>query len=314
MNTGIAGVWFVMRAGPDGLYQTGVDSIHQLSRTQRFDIVVGSGRRGQSFLYWSHRLLFQLPVSYFTATDGWINSPGYPNGHVDFDRLIVPRCLECHSTAFSIEGVGNGEVYGRDYQLGVTCAKCHGDGTAHATFAAAHPDDRAGAAKLIRNPAHFSRDRRIDNCALCHSGNPPTRGMPFTYAPGEVLANYLPPDGSAPVPDVHGNQVGLLRLSKCFRSSPGMSCSTCHDVHQVQRDPTAFVQKCLGCHQISQHPQARQIGDRMMSQCVDCHMPVARSNALQINTPTATGSFSMRSHRIAVYRDVAAKLLENKRP
>src|SRR5680860_1345806 len=41
-------------------------------------IVIGSGVKGQSHLTWQQDSLYQLQVSYFTATDDWINSPGFP--------------------------------------------------------------------------------------------------------------------------------------------------------------------------------------------------------------------------------------------
>jgi hypothetical protein len=34
--------------------------------TERFDYVIGSGGKGQTYLYWKGDLLFQLPVSYWT--------------------------------------------------------------------------------------------------------------------------------------------------------------------------------------------------------------------------------------------------------
>ena len=309
LRTHLSAVFFAMDERDDGFYQTGIDSIRRATRSARFDIVIGSARRGQSYIYWKNRLLFQLPVSYLTATDGWINSPGYADGQVDFDRLIVPRCLECHSTSFSSERTVSGAVYSGIYELGITCGKCHGDGARHAAAAAAKRPE--GSASLIRNPARLDRERRLDNCALCHSGNRQLTGPPFSYQTGDTLSNYLAPDPNEgmTVPDVHGNQVGLLRLSKCFRSSPDMSCSTCHNVHQPQRDVTALAQNCLKCHQTASHPNAAQIGDRMISKCVDCHMPISRSGALQINTPAGTDAFSIRSHRIAVYPDAAAREL-----
>ena len=312
LRTHLSAVYFTMTRRPDGFYQEGVDSTRRTVNVARIDIAIGSGRRGQSFLYWQDHLLYQLPVSYLSAADAWINSPGYPDGQVDFARIITPRCLECHSTSFTVVRTANGPVYSAAYSLGVTCAKCHGDGTQHAQNAAKDP---IIAATTIRNPARFDRERRMDNCALCHSGNRPLRAAPFSYQPGDYLSRFLEPDlnAAAVVPDVHGNQVGLLRLSKCFRSSPDMSCSTCHNVHETQRDVRSLAQNCLKCHQVATHPKAAQIGDRMMSRCIDCHMPVSRSAALQINTATETGGFSIRSHRIAIYPDVAARELASHR-
>lgn len=133
---------------------------------------------------------------------------------------------------------------------------------------------------------------------------------PFTYIPGQDLSEYLaPPADAAAVPDVHGNQVGLLQRSLCYRSSPTMTCATCHDIHKPQRDLVAQVQNCLGCHQVESHPDAASIGDRMISRCVDCHMPESRSGALQLNNATSQDAFYFRNHQIGRYPAVAAGVL-----
>ena len=64
---------------------------------RRFDIAVGSGTKGQTFLWWRGNNLFQLPITYFTETNQWCNSPVFPD-KVIFVRPVTSRCLECHST------------------------------------------------------------------------------------------------------------------------------------------------------------------------------------------------------------------------
>jgi Cytochrome c554 and c-prime len=273
--------------------------------------VVGSGRRGQTYLYWRNGLLFELPVSYLTGIGQWINSPGYDDGLIDFGRIIVPRCLECHSTFFGYERDPRTVRYARNYRLGIRCEKCHGDGRRHMEHHLAEPGDTIG--RFIFNPATASRERRVDGCALCHSGARELRRPPFSYRPGDDLDLYLEPpsEHDQPTPDVHGNQVGLLQRSKCFRSSPGMSCSTCHNVHAPQRDVAAFAQKCLGCHDTTRHPMADRIGDRLIGDCVDCHMPNRKSNAIQINTPGRQVALYFRSHQIGIYPEVAEAILRS---
>jgi len=92
--------------GEDAFYQTAYQSTESgvKSRTERIALVIESGRKGQSYLYWKNGLLFQLPVSFLVERGGWTNSPGYADGEVNFDRLIPPRCLEYHATSFKIEG------------------------------------------------------------------------------------------------------------------------------------------------------------------------------------------------------------------
>jgi hypothetical protein len=311
LHTHTPGIGFTMERRPDGFYQTGWDSTTRGARTERIDLVIGSGRRGQSYLYWRTGLLFELPVSYLTGVRRWINSPGYVDGQIDFNRLIEPRCLECHATAFTMAADRRVRRYSETYVLGVQCQKCHGDARKHIAYQAAHPEDTT--ARFIFNPRTATRDRQIDVCALCHSGARDEKRPAFSFHPGDSLDAFLAPEaGKNVVPDVHGNQVALLRRSKCFQSSPGMTCSTCHDVHQVQRDVAAFVPHCQQCHDVTQHPGADSIGARLTTAaCIDCHMPNRRSSVIRINTATSPSSLSFRSHQIGVYPDVAAEVLQS---
>ena len=311
LRTHSPGIGFTMERRADGYYQRGWDTLTQGQRAERIDLVIGSGRRGQSYLYWRNGLLFELPVSYLTGIRQWINSPGYIDGQIDFNRLIEPRCLECHATVFTIAADRRSRRYSGNYVLGVGCQKCHGDARKHIAYHAAHPADTT--AQFIFNPARATRDRQIDVCALCHSGARDEKRPPFSFHPGDSLDAFLASDaGTNVVPDVHGNQVALLRRSKCFQSSPALSCSTCHDVHQVQRDVAAFVPHCLGCHDVTRHPGADSIGARLTAAaCIDCHMPNRRSSAIRINTARSHSSLSFRSHEIGVYPDVAAEVLRS---
>lgn len=300
---------FTMEQRQDGFYQTAVDAKQNLSRSERFGVVIGSGRKGQSYLYWSQGVLLQLPVSWLSGVDQWINSPGYADGIVDFERVVPPRCLECHSTAFRIETVDSGARYAQDYQLGLSCRKCHGDGRQHVEYHQAHREDSTG--QSIYNPVHATRDQQLDNCAVCHGGALRVRQPPFSYQPGDLFRDFFerPPLLDSLIPDVHGNQVALLQQSKCFAASPAMTCSTCHDVHRTERDLRAMAGKCLSCHDASTHPDPRRLGDRLVENCIDCHMPNRPSNALKLTTPSAQAAISYRNHAIGIYPQAVADVL-----
>jgi cytochrome c554/c'-like protein len=310
LRTRTAGVYFRMERRGADFYQTAVDAPQNRSRTERFDITIGSGRKGQSYLFWKDELLFQLPASYLTGIEKWINSPGYVDGQINFERVIQPRCLECHSASFRLELAGGKPRYASDYELGITCAKCHGEGESHITYQSAHQDEKV--ARHILNPANFPRDRQLDNCALCHSGAWDPQKPPFTYRPGQRLDEYAPSGaGEAdPSADVHGNQVALLRQSRCFRASPSMSCSTCHNVHRQERNRVQLAQKCLSCHQASQCKVAAKAGSQWMSYCIDCHMPNRKSNLIRINTTAEQFAPEYRSHAIGIYRQIAEAALK----
>src|SRR5438034_9524553 len=103
-----------MERRDNAFYQTAVDSARGRSRTERIDLVVGSGRRGQTYLYWRGGLLFELPASYLVGIERWINSHGYVDGQIDFERLIVPHSLDSHSTSCPIHPVAREARHRRD--------------------------------------------------------------------------------------------------------------------------------------------------------------------------------------------------------
>jgi hypothetical protein len=101
LKTSNPDLFYRMEEKKDGFFQTAVEGEppYSESRTERFGLVIGSGGKGQTYLYWNVDRLFQLPVSYWKEL-GWVNSPGYRDGVANFDRPIIPRCLECHATYF----------------------------------------------------------------------------------------------------------------------------------------------------------------------------------------------------------------------
>ena len=68
LQTAVPGVYFRMERKGEAFYQTAVD--HGRTHSERFDLVLGSGRRGQSYLYWKSGLLYQLPVSFLRPHRG----------------------------------------------------------------------------------------------------------------------------------------------------------------------------------------------------------------------------------------------------
>src|SRR5215813_186234 len=140
---------------------------------------------------WRDGLLYQLPVSWLVEPAAWMNSPGYEDGKINFDRLIPPRCLECHSSSFKLERTATGVRYAGDYEVGISCGACHGDGSRHAGHHAANPGEKVS--RFMLNTARFERERKLDGCALCHSGPIEAKRPPFSYRPGERLDDYFYP-------------------------------------------------------------------------------------------------------------------------
>lgn len=216
------GVYFRMERRKGRFYQTGVD--FSGTRTEAFDLVIGSGRRGQSYLYWRDGLLFQLPVSYHVKSKSWINSPGYEDGLVNFGRGIPPQCLDCHASGFRLVGAGKNVRYAPDYSLGISCAKCHGAATRH---------------EDLKRPSS-------DLCARCHSGlEGESHGGPDVHGNQVGLlasSRCFQKSGSmtcGTCHDVHRMQRDAAALSA--------KCGLCHQASQC-RSARTKPGGCVDCH------------------------------------------------------------------
>jgi Cytochrome c554 and c-prime len=289
-----------------------------------FNVVFGSGAKGQTYAYWKNNKLLQLPISYFTAPHQWANSPGYPD-KVVLNRVITSRCMECHSTYADIISPAGSEPeeYSHDRIIfGVDCEKCHGPAADHVAFHSQNPNEKK--AKFIINPASFSRQQSLDLCALCHGGQLTKSKPSFSFTAGDTLANYFEMDnGSAAPPpsdniDVHGNQYGLLRSSKCFIKSGTMTCVTCHNAHENERGKIElFSQRCMTCHN-QEHGTFCKIKPGLVSSldknCIDCHMPKQSSRmiALQLSGQETPVAAMIRSHLISNYPDEVKKFLADR--
>ena len=301
---------FRMEEKESGFFQTSVEGADPFitSRTERFGLVIGSGGKGQTYLFWKGDDLFQLPVSYWTEL-GWVNSPGYRDGEANFSRPIIPRCLECHATYFEQRPPPPNRYSKAGFIVGIACEKCHGPGREHAQRFAAKP--APGMSPAILNPARFSRDRQMDLCGWCHAGH----GFPvqptFSYVPGESLDEYLrvPQPGPAEPLDVHGSQVEMLQRSLCFQKS-AMTCLTCHDVHTVQHDLASFSQRCLTCHKPGSAMFPRR-GHQVASNCIDCHMPRQETNLIVFDQKGKKARPKIRNHWIKVYSEVVSPPVTN---
>jgi hypothetical protein len=297
---------FEMTVNQHGYFQSAVEQLsptNNIARTERIDVVAGLARKGQSYLFWKGDQLFQLPVTYWTATDSWVNSPSYPDGSPHFDKDIIPRCLECHASHFEWLQPSINRYRKTSLVLGISCEKCHGPGREHVALHRAKSPPPPGIGEKIVNPAALARDRQIDICGLCHSGNGTPIQPALSFVPGDALDDYIDIPYLAPedAVDVHGNQVQLLGRSKCFQSTTSMTCSTCHDAHKPQLDAAAFSPHCLSCHQPRQCGEYARMGDQIVRNCIDCHMPLQESRVLFSNTGGKKLTPMVRNHRIAIY-------------
>ena len=314
----------VMEKRGDSLMQAEYENDVQ-KKARPFSITVGSGKRGQTYLYWFKNNLGQLPISYFTSAAQWSNSPGYGNKLV-FNRPVTSRCMECHTTYAKIISPANAEPEAFDHNTilyGVDCQKCHGPAAQHVAFQTENPTITT--AKYIINPKTFTRTQSLDMCTLCHGGRLTKTQPSFSFKPGDRLADYFEVDTTAKNVsdiDVHGNQYGLLAASECFKNSQ-MTCVTCHSPHENETGKLAvFSQRCISCHNNENNNMHNtvckltpSVGASINNNCIDCHMPEQPSKAIAMllqgnDVPTQA---LMRSHLIKIYPDESKKYLQQQK-
>jgi len=309
MKTIDPGLYFRMDARGGRFYQTAVlgEPPRTTEHTEAFGLVVGSGRKGQTYLYWKGDQLFELPVSFWIELGRWINSPGYLDGTANFDRPVIPRCVECHATYF--QPLAPAPLENRyepnDFVLGISCERCHGPGEEHVARHRSAPAATALAAEAIVNLAKLPRERQIQVCAQCHGGLGEAIAPAFSFRPGESLDPFIKLQRPAPEAkvDVHGNQAALLARSRCFQSSGTMTCWTCHDEHAPERASASYSSRCLVCHQPEKCGMYGKLGPQIANNCIDCHMPVQKSNLIVSDVNGTDMRAKVRNHWIKVYSD-----------
>jgi hypothetical protein len=293
------------------MYQVAyLDGKETISR--RFDIAIGSGKRGYTYGYWADKKLKQLPLSFYTVVNKWANSPGFPTDLVYYERPIGSRCLECHASFIDRENVNTSgttiteELDRKSLIYGVDCERCHGPAGKHVQF---HIDSsEVRKPKYIVRYTSLTRQQKVDACAVCHSGTDveQTRST-FGFKPGDKLRDYYDAGASAVVhheADVHGSHTQLMQQSKCYIKSNSMTCNSCHNTHEnIKGNLAIYSQRCMSCHKEPAHSKATLAKGILKDNCVDCHMPRQASKLISFQTAGSGDAtpYMMRTHHIAIY-------------
>lgn len=273
-------------------------------------MVMGSGTKGQSYLVWERDALYQLQASYFTPTNSWVNSPGYPPNPVQA-RPVPGRCLECHTTfAKTTNAYYDNRFDKKTIVTGIDCQRCHGPVKKHVAYHRGHPNETE--AKFVFSYQNLDREQRLDACALCHSGLREQQiRSNFAFMPGDRLDKFSLPDYDETnllELDVHGNQYGLLQGSACFKQSKTMDCTTCHDPHKNERGNSGlFNAAWVNCHKNDNiHKETQDKYLTGFTDCISCHMPLSDSNVMKIQVSMdSLVSVKVRTHLIGIYRNGA---------
>jgi len=305
------------------LYQVAYQNDKVLEK-HRFNITFG-GVKAETYLYWKGNQPFQLPISYFNALHSWTNSPGYAINQINFNRPIVRRCFECHSSYIKELPRQTQSLIDRKEEFdkhtliyGIDCERCHGPAANHVNYHTEFPEVKK--ARYMVKYDSLTRTQKLNMCAVCHSGNKNDFLISaFAFTPEKKLEDFKEPDFMSPDPnakqlDVHGNQNQLLANSQCFVKS-NMDCSTCHNTHVNERaNLVLYSQRCMDCHKNSIHSFAKNapgLNTAIKQNCIDCHMPAKPSNVIVVQT-SGKGTavpYLVRTHYIAVYPKESKKIL-----
>ena len=234
----------------------------------------------QRFLVNKDDTLFISPIQYNADTDRWVNYH-----EKDWDkRPWLLKCGGCHATGVDLEKNTFNEP-------GVSCEACHGKGSWHAALPKTAVFEKR---QTIVNPAKLTMGVAVQICGACHNRGKSTMkkggGWPVGYEPGKALNTYYKSTSyeAGDIKHVYANAFSKghhqqyidWKLSK--HAKEGVTCTSCHFVHQIGMAPTrsqtmsAGSSQCFQCHvQVNQN-MAHSI--HSFANCIGCHMPrIAKS-------------------------------------
>ncbi|MCC9602449.1 C cytochrome precursor [Stieleria sp. JC731] len=276
-------------------------------------IIVGSSKMAQTYLYWHGDGLYQHNITHITDGNQWINSPGYIDGDAAYARPVPERCLDCHMTYFDFRAPPN-HYTPEDVIYGVTCERCHGPAAEHVAFHQSSPNATTG--ESIVNPGSLERELSMQICGQCHGGSRQLKSAGLSFRPGDQLDDHYQPldEEENAKNSVHtSNQQMRLSQSRCFIETE-MSCIDCHDPHHNERgDAKLFSERCMTCHQDESDCQFdAPDGIRLSENCVDCHMPRRATKKLRLQSIEGDVFPPLRDHFIRVDKQATDEFLKSR--
>ena len=219
------------------------------------------------------------------------------DGSAGLDLGLSEACLTCHTTdrltdlpkasvspdrrvIYPDNALGN-DAFEVLQPLG--CEACHGDTRRHVTMMSGLPSaggEDLGLESLRQSPA----PRQRDVCARCHlQGDARFDLVEGRPNGGTPLAGQIPVLVPAHTDDDFRfvGQIERLVLSECFKASPAMTCTTCHEAHSgvAQQGTARFDAACIACHtEVTPAHTTLTVeavtGEpaRTTDGCVDCHV------------------------------------------
>jgi predicted CXXCH cytochrome family protein len=247
---------------------------------QHLQYVIGSGKRGKTFLFEQEGYWFEAPINWYEKTGEWDMAPNYlSTEEMPLTLPVDPGCLHCHTSqvAESLPDARNHYAAAPFAAGGITCTKCHGDADAHLAS--------GGKVSMLKLDS-LETVKRNSICLSCH-----LEGQTAVVHEGHQLASFRPGDNlfDGATYFVRSGEIGsggratsqweALLESACLRRSGNrMTCTTCHDPHgspSAAERVSFYRNRCLQCHNQgnfvhSHHPENPD--------CVECHLSRASSS------------------------------------
>ncbi len=229
----------------------------------------------QRYIVEKNGKLYIAPIEYNAWKHDWVN---YREGDWD-KRPWIEKCGGCHSTGVDLEK--NTFV-----EPGVGCESCHGPASHHVALPKTAIFDKR---LTIVNPSKLPTGIRTQICGSCHGRGKSTRvkgiDWPVDHVAGQALGPFLKPaelvtGGAYSVngeQDIDAHHQQYLDWQQSIHAEKGVSCTSCHYVHQLGVPPTQFQtrqsgsQQCLSCHTMVKNIYAHSL--HAFTNCIGCHMP-----------------------------------------
>lgn len=234
----------------------------------------------QRYLVKKDNTFFISPIQYNTETGRWVNYE-----EKDWDsRPWMAKCGGCHATGVDMAA-------GTFVEPGVGCEACHGKGSWHAALPKTEVFEKRN---TIVNPAKLTMGVAVQICGACHNRGKSVMdkaaSWPVGYEPGKALTAYYSSTSfeKGDVKHVYANEFAkahhqqYIDWQQSKHSEVGVTCTSCHYVHQIGMPQTRSQTmkpgsgQCFQCHIQVNTNMAHSI--HSFANCVGCHMPkIAKS-------------------------------------
>jgi formate-dependent nitrite reductase cytochrome c552 subunit len=229
----------------------------------------------QRYVVAKNGTLYIAPIEYNAWDHQWI-----PYREAAWDkRPWIEKCGGCHATGVDLEK-------GTFSETSVGCEACHGPASIHVALPKTAIFDKR---MTILNPSKLPAGIRTQICGSCHGNGEVLKAKgvdwPVGFLPGKALGAFQKPDlQSIENEELFYTDRSLDRHHRQYNdwqqsvhAQKGVSCTSCHYVHQLGLPPTQFQTvgagsgQCLICHTGNTNKYSHAI--HSFSNCIGCHMP-----------------------------------------